>query len=92
VDNAAANNSEITNPCGPVQKKLEMEICILNEIINEIINDTSVVNEDLSVGLMIYNPSSKVGSDKGGYVRYHVRQMTNGKGRSCCKDRLNYSE
>lgn len=72
LDNAAANNAEITNPCSPVQKKLEMEQCILQEIIN----DKTVVNEDLNVGLMIYNPPSKVGSDKGGYVRYHVRQMT----------------
>ncbi len=70
VDNAASNNASITNPCGSVQKKLEMEQCILQEIIN----DASIVNEDLNIGLMIYNPSN-VGSKKGGYVRYHVRQM-----------------
>jgi type IV pilus assembly protein PilY1 len=76
LDNAAANNSEITNPCSETQKKLEMEQCVLQEIIN----DASVVNDELNIGLMIYNPSSKVGSDKGGYVRYHVRQMTDGTG------------
>jgi type IV pilus assembly protein PilY1 len=69
LDNAAANNASITNPCGPTQKMLEMEQCILNEIIN----DASVVNQDLNVGLMIYNPS---GSKQGAYVRYHVQQMT----------------
>src|SRR2546430_4432997 len=71
VDNAASNNASITNSCNPTgtQKKLEMEQCILQEIIN----DASVVNDGLNVGLMFYNPS---GSDKGGYVRYHVRQMT----------------
>jgi type IV pilus assembly protein PilY1 len=68
LDNAASNNANITNPCGSVQKKLEMEQCILQQIIN----DASVVNDGLNVGLMIYNP----GADKGGYVRYHVRQMT----------------
>ncbi len=76
LDNAAANNSKITNSCDPTgtQKKLEMEKCILQEIIN----DPSVVNDGLNVGLMIYNPSAKVGSDQGGYVRYHVQQMTGG--------------
>lgn len=70
IDNAGANNSNITNTCGGVNKKLTMEQCIIANLVN-----SADVTDKVNMGLSVFNPS---GSTKGAYIRYHVRQMTAG--------------
>jgi len=70
IDNAGSNNANITNTCGGLSKKLPMEQCIIANLIN-----SADVTDKVNMGLSVFNPS---GSTKGGYIRYHVRQMTAG--------------
>jgi len=67
IDNAGANNGNMTNPCGGTNKKLETQRCVLNYVLN---NDPNVPK--LNMGLEVFNPS---GNGKGGYIRSHVRDM-----------------
>lgn len=68
IDNAASNNASIANPCGPTQKKFEMEICTIANLIN-----SSAVGPGVNLGLAAFSPSN---SPRGGYIRYAVRPMT----------------
>ena len=68
IDNAGSNNSNIANTCSATQKKMPMEQCVINSLIN-----STAVTDKLNVGLSIFNPS---GASKGGYIRYAVRKMT----------------
>lgn len=67
IDNAGANNGNMTNPCGGTDKKLETQQCVLNAVLN---TDPNVPK--LNMGLEVFNPS---GNGKGGYIRSHVRDM-----------------
>ncbi len=67
IDNAGANNGDMTNPCGGTDKKLETQVCILKQVLQ---NDPNVAK--LNIGLETFNPS---GATKGGYIRSHVRDM-----------------
>jgi len=67
VDNAGANNGNMANPCGGTNKKLSSEMCVLGQVLS---TDPNALN--LNIGLETFNPS---GVGKGGYIRYHVRDM-----------------
>lgn len=68
IDNAASNNASINNTCGGPNKKLDMERCIIANLIN-----SADVTDKVNIGLSAFNPSS---GSQGGYIRYAVRQMT----------------
>ena len=68
IDTASANNSNITNTCGGANKKIDMERCIIANLVN-----SADVNDKVNMGLSVFNPT---GGAKGGYIRYAVRQMT----------------
>ncbi|HEX6828318.1 MAG TPA: hypothetical protein VF104_05010, partial [Burkholderiales bacterium] len=98
VDNAASNNSQITQLCGGGGDKLAMIRVVLRLLIDPTHSTfcptdlTSTQKQDLlnvvksiNLGLMIFNPS---GSGKGGYVRYHVRPMDSDANRLTLLSRL----
>lgn len=68
IDTASANNSNITNTCGGANKKIDMERCIIANLVN-----SADVNDKVNMGLSVFNPTSGA---KGAYIRYAVRQMT----------------
>ncbi|HEX9180011.1 MAG TPA: hypothetical protein VF859_06435, partial [Burkholderiales bacterium] len=101
VDNAASNNSQITQLCGGSGDKLAMIRQVLRILIDPTHSTfcptdlTSTEKEELldvvesiNLGLMIFNPS---GTNQGGYVRYHVRRMDSDFNRLTLLGRLDAS-
>jgi type IV pilus assembly protein PilY1 len=98
IDNAASNNSQITQLCGGNGDKLAMIRQVLRLLIDPTNStfcptdltaaqkaDLLNIVRSINLGLMIFNPS---GSSKGGYVRYHVRSMDSQANRLALLSRL----
>jgi len=71
IDNSGSGNGNLDNPCDASKNnKLESEKCVISNYLS-----TNTRVNEVNVGLEIFNPS---GSMKGGYIRYHVRDMAVG--------------
>ena len=69
IDNSA--NWDAANQHWPGVKQGQAELRVLRSVVGE-------VNDKMNLGLMMFTPGSGAAFD-GGYVRYHVRQMTPAK-------------
>lgn len=67
VDTASSNNSNMTNTCGTLNKKIAMEKCTLINLLN-----STDVGSNVNMGLATYAPG---GGPSGAQIKYAIRPM-----------------